>query len=351
MNPEIAAARTAQADKKKKQMSALEAATLYINRRELDDCHSTRKQYRSVLGWVDDEEKRRGKLLKALDEAGIEHIQGVDTRWLATWYQGEEWDGYSQTTRKQRWTIIRMFFEYLFEAGINPTNPALPIRSAKGNGHYNNIPFTPEQYGKILKAAESDRRMYIFIELLRWSGMDLEDAIQFEPVFINKQGVLTYYRQKTHNRAVIPLEPHLIPLLQSIPLPEGCNAEMPFRRQSVVIETDHVLWYSHVKALFAEAGVTELRMRQKDGVNTVKAPTPKSFRHTFAVHYLSLGLSVADVAAMLGHTKSSTTEAYYLPWVPQREEAHINKVREAQAAAGKKKLPAVDAAGVSASIQ
>jgi site-specific recombinase XerD len=48
---------------------------------------------------------------------------------------------------------------------------------------------------------------------------------------------------------------------------------------------------------------------------------PHRFRNSFAVNKLNAGARLEDVARWLGHAKSSTTEAFYSPWVRSREDA------------------------------
>jgi integrase len=331
MNPEIAAARATKAEEQEKLLPVIDGIHLFIGRRELDGSDSTKDQYRSLLGAIDGHGKARGKLLLALKKSKIENVQQVTTKWLQEWYQSGTWDKLALTTRTQRWNVIRALFRFLHEQGMIFTNPALPVRSARGNGYFNNVPYTDEQYSAMLKAAKDNQRVYAFIELLRWSGMDLEDAIQFRLDMIDADGVLTYHRQKTGTEAVIPLEPHMIPLLKSIPLEKGCLPKMPFRHDNAM-NADHVRWYQQVKAVIAKAGITEMRYRQKDGVVTIKGPNVKALRHTFACHYLAMGYRIETVARMLGHTKISTTQEHYGPWTKGRNDAHIREVREAQAA-------------------
>jgi site-specific recombinase XerD len=44
------------------------------------------------------------------------------------------------------------------------------------------------------------------------------------------------------------------------------------------------------------------------------------FRHTFAVQLLLSGLSLHDVAILLGHSTVKTTEKHYAPFVRARQE-------------------------------
>lgn len=53
------------------------------------------------------------------------------------------------------------------------------------------------------------------------------------------------------------------------------------------------------------------------------------FRHTFAVELLLAGVDVSEVARMMGHNSSATTEKYYSAWVQARQKQMENSVRTA----------------------
>ena len=163
-----------------RRLAPLEAIQMFIGRRDLEGCTSTRILYRSVLGCIDTKGARRGNLLLALDAAGINDVRDVTTSWLQQWYQSSAWNKYALTSLKQHWIVIRILFNFLHLQGVIPTNPAAPIKPVRGNGHFHNIPFTPAEYQSILNKA-SDVRLKCFVELLRWTRMDIEDAIMFSP--------------------------------------------------------------------------------------------------------------------------------------------------------------------------
>jgi integrase len=321
-DPEISAARRAEEQAKENLTTILDAVNLYIYRRDLDG-ERTRALYRSLLG---------NKLAKALAKAKIEYIQHVTTPWLREWYQSKEWD-YAPTTQRQRWGVIRCFFGFLFDQKVVSSDPARPIKAAKTNGHYNNIPYNDEQVEAILKAAE-DRRLYLFIQILRWTGMDNQDAMMFRPTMII-DGVLSYHRQKTGKEAVIPLQPEMLALLPELLTLPG---EMPFRRQAIKLDSDATAMYREVKAAITKAGITEMQFRQEDGTTTIHTPTVKAFRHTFCVWHLQRGYKIETVAKMMGDNPETVRKAYAV-WTKGRNDAFIAEVRAMQEALAAKAVP------------
>jgi integrase len=208
------------------------------------------------------------------------------------------------------------------------------------------VPFTDRQYDILSYAAVADpgptsdckvyrERLHIFIELLRWTGMDIGDAIQFRPSMIDADGVLRYIRTKTGIQGVIPLEPYVIELLKEIPLALDSIPDMPFRYRGNDLSGDVHNWSRRIGRILAGAGVTEVQLIEKSGVpaydrnvNPVtKSSNVKMFRHTFAVGWLTAGADKETVARMLGHNSTEMLEAHYAPWVRDRDDAHIRRVR------------------------
>src|SRR5215469_13164138 len=217
------------------------------------DTSGTYEQYRSLL---------KG-LVRYVDRWNLgksetsERCSSLDSAFCPQWYQS--WD-YSNSVMRRRWGVIRSFFTYLEQQGAISSNPTLSIRAVPKEHIYLNLPFTDRQYNDILNyAAVADpgptgdskvyrARLHIF-ELLRWTGMDIGDAIQFRPSMIDADGVLRYIRTKTGIQAVIPLEPHMIELLHPAELCARCKqhalaeerrAAMPQTEPSTPAEPEEV---------------------------------------------------------------------------------------------------------------
>ena len=74
--------------------------------------------------------------------------------------------------------------------------------------------------------------------------------------------------------------------------------------------------YSKLRKSFAGA------MRKAD----VSAHRLYDLRHTVASHLLALGAPITYVAAQLGHSKPSTTLAWYGRWLPQARNGFIDRL-------------------------
>jgi integrase len=306
---------------------------------------------RSLLGHVNPETKAvssNGHLFNWLDkynagrpaESRLVYISDFSpshiTAWRASWKFG------SDLTAAQRWTMVKGFFTFCAAQDWIADSPARKLkRMSVAEGNRTAI-FSDEQYQAILDAVSLydpenvpaatrkawQQRLTTFVELLRWSGMALIDAVQFRPETVDAEGVLRYRRQKTGKLARLPLAAHVVALLRDIPLErDSLGAVMPFRTKNTAIASDCRKMQHRLQALFALAGIKEVRTEQ----GRIRKPHPHMLRDTFAVSALQHGASIHTVAKMLGHSKTATTEKSYLPWVKELEQAQIADARKALA--------------------
>ena len=341
-DPQLAEIRRLTAAKERGQIALEKAIALYIQDQITQHGdNGTVSMVRSLLGHVDTttyEVKINGRFFDwiktlPLTERPV-YIADITpthlTQWRATW-------DFKGTTPKQRWGMVKSFFNFCEIQGWLADSPARKLKSLKGETE--RAIFSDDQYSKILDnvygyepeniPAETkknwQKRLEIFLELLRWTGMDLIDAVKFTTDQV-VDGVLTYTRQKTGVQAIIPLDERVQILLRDIPVEQDTvDAKQPFRTNAK-LASDVRCWEHRLENLFVLAGVTEV----KTDKNNSKKPYPKILRHTFAVGELRNGVALPSVSMMLGHTKTATTEEHYLPFVPELRQHHIDSVRERQ---------------------
>jgi integrase len=343
-HPEIAEARRQKAEQVRQVTTIQDAVQMWLDRTQhMYGNGGTYQQYRSLLkGLVRYVDKWN------LGKAGAERkvlIEQLDVDFCTQWYQS--WK-YSNSVMRQRWGVIRSFFTYLQQQGKITFSPVLAIRAVPKERIFLNVPFTDQQYNDILNYAlatdpgpSSDCKVYrerlrIFIELLRWTGIDIGDAIQFRPSMIDADGVLRYIRTKTGIQAVVPLERHRVEMLKEIPLAPNSIRDMPFRYAGNDLASDVHNWSRRIRRVLHGSGVTGVQLVEKSGVPAydrngnpiTKATNVKMFRHTFAVGWLAAGADKETVAKMLGHTSTDMIDAHYAPWVKGLDDAHIHRVRE-----------------------
>jgi integrase len=297
---------------------------------------------RSLLGHVEFTTKavdKNGHLFNWLDTLPItqrptyisDFTPALLTQWRASWRFGDY-------TGAQRWGMVRSFFNFCEGQGWISDSPARKLRRMKVEKGNRTAIFTDEQYAAILAAVglhdpenvpaltrqNWKPRLTTFVELLRWSGMSPIDAVQFRHDLVDAEGVLRYRRQKTGVLATSQFPSHVVALLRSIPLErDSLGPEMPFRMKGYDAHSDTVTWRKRLIELFSLAGIEEVRTEK----GNVRKPHAQMFRDTFAVWNLRHGATLHEVAKMLGHSNTATTEKSYLPWVKELEVAHIAHVR------------------------
>ena len=346
-DPEKQELKQLRAEKERAQVRVEDAVCLYIQdmAARLGD-NGTCAMARSLFGNVDPETKAvvsDGHLFRWLATLPLAqrptYIADISpahlTAWRASWKFGD-------LTAANRWGMVKGFLSFCESQGWVPDNPARKLkRPSVDRGNRTSI-FSDEQYAAILDAVSiSDpenvpavtrkawqQRLTTFVELLRWSGMALVDAVQWRPESVDAHGVLRYRRQKTGELATVPLPEHLLVLLRGVPLENGATESQPFRMTSN-LTSDCRRWQHRLDRLFELAGINEVRTER----GTTRKPHPHMLRDSFAVWHLRHGAQIRTVAKMLGHSNTRTTEKSYLPWCSELEAAHLADARQSLAAA------------------
>jgi integrase len=344
-NPLKAELNRLKAEKESKKVTIESAVALYLADMvaRLGD-NGTVGMARSLFGHIDPETKaveKPGHLFLWLDKIPPDSrpvyitdlTTGLLTQWRASWR-------FADYTAAQRWGMVRSFFNFCEVQGWIQDSPARKLRPLDYEKGSRTAIFTDKQYEAILKAvadyepeninavtrAAWKERITAFVELLRWSGMALIDAVQYRPELVDAEGVLRYRRQKTGELATVQLPDHVVTLLRNIPLEKDSIGEgQPFRMRDFTAHSDTVTWRKRLMKLFVKAGITEVR----NELGKSRKAHPHCLRDTMAVWNLRHGVPLHSVARMLGHSDPSTTARAYLPWVKELEQATIAEGRAA----------------------
>jgi integrase len=342
-DPEKQELKRLRARKEREQVRIVDAVALYLADMvaRLGD-NGTCGMARSLLGHVDHDTKeieKNGHLFDWLDSLPAtqrptyisDFTSALLTSWRASWKFGDY-------TGAQRWGMVRSFFNFCEGQGWIQDSPARKLRRIRIEKGSRTAIFTDQQYAEIVEAVTQydpenvpaltrknwKLRLTTFVELLRWSGMSMIDAVQLRRELIDADGVLRYRRQKTGELATVLLPAHVMALLRGVPLEDdSLGHEAPFRMKDYSARSDSATWRKRLIKLFALAGIGEVRTER----GNVRKPHPHMLRDTFAVWNLRHGASLHELAKMLGHSNTATTEKSYLPWVKELEAAHIAHAR------------------------
>ena len=231
----------------------------------------------------------------------------------------EKWSVASVTARKKL-ERLRTFFKFCKESGWVHANPAKVLKAPKGHTQPT-LPLTKEDFEKLLRGCEAfpcngiyqegNRvRVKAFALLLRYSGLRIRDAVLMTEEKL-KGNQLFLYSQKTGVPVYVPLPDFVIKELYK------ANKLRPGK---------YVFWSGEgkVKSCVNDWQRTLSRLAALSGVKF----HAHMLRDTFAVALLEKGVSLENVATLLGNSVK-VCEKHYSPWVKSRQDALTNEIKKA----------------------
>ena len=235
-------------------------------------------------------------------------------------------------------TQLKTFFNYCKQRGKwISENPLDGVPRPTYEEGYRTAPFNDDQYRAITttiknrypaetknmedqKQHEDTHRLLAFIELMRWSGMALADAVRFELSGMLDSGHITYRRVKTGKRAEPTLPARVVTLLREV-VPIDNDLNRPFYDKDIQPGSNEDRWSEWAKKIFAEAGIQTVKTEIRD-----RSPHSHMLRDTFVVNQIRtqkrLGIVDLDSIAKAIGDNEATLRKHYAPWVKELEEAH-----------------------------
>jgi len=147
--------------------------------------------------------------------------------------------------------------------------------------------------------------------LMRYGGLRLNDAVTLERARLTGNR-LFLYQQKTGLPVYVPLPPHLVELLRTLP---NSNSRYFFWTGNGLHYRASNCWHASLQRLFKWAKLD-------------KRAHPHMLRDTFAVELLLAGVPIDQVSILLGHASVKTTERHYAPFVKARQEQLVSSVEK-----------------------
>jgi integrase/recombinase XerD len=234
------------------------------------------------------------------------------------------WSDQALAARKKQ-ERVRGFFWFCVKNRWMAENLALGLSKIKAE-HRPAVPFSPEEFTRIVAACdrfakieEHRTRMRAMVLLLRWSGLAIRDAVTLERERLDSNDRLILRRAKTGVHVLVPLPPDVAQALRDLTSP---NPRYFFWTGNGLPKSAVADWQRALRRVFDLAEI-----KHADGGK--KRSHPHMFRHTFSVQMLVKGVSVEDVARLLGHASIKTTEKYYAPWIKSRADRLEDEVRKA----------------------
>jgi integrase/recombinase XerD len=250
------------------------------------------------------------------------------TRELLTGYAATWEELYpSSNTRASVRERLRSFLRYCFECRWLDRIPAVPKVEVDEPP---TLPLTDAEYDRVLATIDSVRplrfdakgmtrllspktktRLRALIQLMRWSGLSIQDAVKIRRADVIHEKTKGLYRvvtarQKTGTDVSVLIPTEVAAESLAVPL---SNPEYIFWNGKSKSRAQVTMWGSrYVRPLFEAAGVRSGHM------------VSHRLRDTFAVDLLQKGVPMEEVSKMLGHESIKTTEKHYAKWVKGRQD-------------------------------
>jgi len=263
-------------------------------------------QAKTIEGITADGQARYTRELSRLqnyaERAGVFTVSGVTSE-LLTGYVAS-WNT-SSGTRALAAKTLKCFLRYCYDAQWLERIPKMPRINVDVIA---TEPLTSEEYAALLDAVTAPK-LRALIQLMRWSGLAVRDAVTLERADIQDAGgfyrVVTA-RQKTGTHV-------------SVPIPA------PVAREILAVEnhdSKYVFWHGKGDgknfALGYGASISEAF--ELAGIADVCFMKSHRLRDTFAVGLLVKGVPLEEVSKLLGHESIRTTEKHYSRWIKGRQD-------------------------------
>ncbi len=142
MHPEIAEARKQKEKKQGANLTVREACDLWIDRTRREFSRSLVDQYRSLSNM----------LCRWATAHGIVYVQDITALQLEKWYSSTAWEEFAETTRSQKWSVLRTMFNWWLERKVILESPIKCIKATKLKSGHVQGPYSEEQMTAILAA-------------------------------------------------------------------------------------------------------------------------------------------------------------------------------------------------------
>jgi integrase/recombinase XerD len=245
------------------------------------------------------------------------------TREMLIEYQ-KGWDTLypSSNTRQMVQARLKNFLRFCYD---NKWLDRVPRLSSIKADEPPTLPLTAKEYEHLLKTVPvsfpdktKSTRVRAFVQLMRWSGLAIRDAVTIRRDEIIHDKTKKLYRivtarQKTGTHVSVPIRAEVAKEILAV---VNGNPVYVFwstgngKEQSAVTN-----WQHDLRQLFKDAGI-------KSEGNMLS----HRLRDTFAVDLLEKGVPLEEVSKLLGHESIKTTERHYSKWMKGRQDRLDNLV-------------------------
>ena len=300
------------------------AVNLYLAKRS--KCKDANKAPYKDRWLLRDGSKRQQSLIAWAKEHNFIKLRSITAaaldQWRDTWVFRP--NSFSQ---KVHCGVIAAFFEWAVTFEYLSRNPfdkldKIPVKEIP------TLPLEPEQVTALLAHTDAcgkhSATMGVLILLMRWSGLAIRDASCLRRDALGADNRLRTYRKKTGEYVYVKLPTFVADALRS----QTCS------------DPKYFFWDSRRRTAKSQAQKCDLRFQTIFNAAGITPCGAHRLRDTFAVEFLKAGGLIQDLAMLLGHSSTRTTERHYMPWNKSRQQRLDAAVDKALAAQGIVETPA-----------
>jgi integrase len=268
--------------------------------------YATQKKYRLMLKKLKSFSDEKGYVL--IDQWGPSDVREFRSSWKV-----------SARTAPRRMSQLRSFFEYCHSNEWIDRNPARMVKNPKTRDsadgrNEQKLPFTDDdikrmyeacpKYGLTHRHKWTGEDLADFISISIYTGLRISDVALFRADRMQSTGEILVRTTKagTHVYTWVPEW-----LQERIRDRAEKHGEFIFgKHRPTTLDIITETWRRRLNSLWDLCGEWK------------ENPTPHRFRHTFARILLQRGVTVDDVAQLLGNTPAMVRK-HYAAWIPERQ--------------------------------
>lgn len=287
---------------------------------------ATQKKYRLMLNKLKEFSEQRGYVM--IDQWGPSDVREFRSSWNV-----------SPQTAPRRMSMVRAFFEYCLSNEWTERNPARLVKNPKSRDASDRrgeqkLPFSDDEikrmyeacpkYGNEQRYRWKGQDLADFISLSVYTGLRISDVAQFHIDRMQPDtGEILIRTTKAGTHVYTWVPPWLQERIKARGKEVGPLIFGAHQTKSLDVITE--LWRRKLNKLWEMSGPWKVK------------PTPHRFRHTFARIVLQRGVSVRDVADLLGNSEPMIRK-HYAAWIPERQQRLTQILKDAFAEKPKPKL-------------
>lgn len=195
-------------------------------------------------------------------------------------------DVWSATTQKDAIRVVKGLFRWARDEGIIEKNPVVRLKAPAARPR--NATITPQQHAAMISEASPALRLYLIASRCGARPRQIREVTARN---VSADGRLWVFEDhKTRHKTNRPLVVYLPPCLQTL------------TRLLVRIHPEGPLFRNTHGSAWTKDSVARAILRARDRAKLPASVIAYAYRHTFATQSLLNGVSLAEVAELLGHS-------------------------------------------------